>query len=106
MFDRCFSCLRRRCLVSSLDQSGVFVSKQKGDTDMGSKVPKDILVKGEFIATGATPQGDLCTFFLLRPYIYTRCKKAVAGASVRDSGFKARAFSELTYYRRLHRRSR
>lgn len=27
--------------------SGVFVSKQKGDTDMGSKVPKDILVKGE-----------------------------------------------------------
>lgn len=28
---------------------GVFVSKQKGDTDMGSKVPKDILVKGESI---------------------------------------------------------
>lgn len=27
--------------------SGVFVSKQKGDTDMGSKVPKDILVKGK-----------------------------------------------------------
>ena len=23
------------------------MSKQKGDTDMGSKVPKDILVKGE-----------------------------------------------------------
>eukprot|EP00178_Gracilaria_changii_P006190 TRINITY_DN20604_c0_g1_i1.p2 TRINITY_DN20604_c0_g1~~TRINITY_DN20604_c0_g1_i1.p2 ORF type:complete len:326 (+),score=54.80 TRINITY_DN20604_c0_g1_i1:96-1073(+) len=29
---------------------GVFVSKQKGDTDMGSKVPKDILVKGVFYA--------------------------------------------------------
>ncbi|CAM9466123.1 unnamed protein product [Pylaiella littoralis] len=29
---------------------GVFVSKQKGDTDMGSKVPKDILVKGIFYA--------------------------------------------------------
>lgn len=28
---------------------GVFVSKQKGDTDMGSKVPKDILVKGECV---------------------------------------------------------
>nr|BAJ61701.1 oxygen-evolving enhancer protein [Botrydium granulatum] len=27
---------------------GVFVSKQKGDTDMGSKVPKDMLVKGIF----------------------------------------------------------
>ncbi|CAM9176142.1 unnamed protein product, partial [Choristocarpus tenellus] len=25
---------------------GVFVSKQKGDTDMGSKTPKDILIKG------------------------------------------------------------
>lgn len=33
-----------RFIVSS---AGVFVSKQKGDTDMGSKVPKDILVKGE-----------------------------------------------------------
>nr|ABF59672.1 photosystem II extrinsic protein O [Vaucheria litorea]ACF22979.1 chloroplast photosystem II extrinsic protein O [Vaucheria litorea]ACF22980.1 photosystem II extrinsic protein O [Elysia chlorotica] len=27
---------------------GVFVSKQKGDTDMGSKVPKDLLIKGIF----------------------------------------------------------
>jgi len=27
---------------------GVFVSKQKGDTDMGSKTPKDMLVKGIF----------------------------------------------------------
>jgi photosystem II oxygen-evolving enhancer protein 1 len=27
---------------------GVFVSKQKADTDMGSKAPKDILVKGIF----------------------------------------------------------
>ncbi|CAM9554512.1 unnamed protein product [Chrysoparadoxa australica] len=30
--------------------AGVFVSKQKGDTDMGSKVPKDLLVKGVFYA--------------------------------------------------------
>ncbi|CAN0012075.1 unnamed protein product [Discosporangium mesarthrocarpum] len=29
---------------------GVFVSKQKGDTDMGSKTPKDILIKGIFYA--------------------------------------------------------
>jgi len=29
---------------------GVFVSRQKGDTDMGSKVPKDILLKGIFYA--------------------------------------------------------
>jgi photosystem II oxygen-evolving enhancer protein 1 len=27
---------------------GVFVSKQKGDTDMGSKAPKDLLIKGIF----------------------------------------------------------
>lgn len=33
------------CMI--LRWTGVFVSKQKGDTDMGSKVPKDILVKGE-----------------------------------------------------------
>ena len=30
--------------------SGVFVSKQPGDTDMGGKKPKNILLKGEFYA--------------------------------------------------------
>jgi photosystem II oxygen-evolving enhancer protein 1 len=29
---------------------GVFVSKQPGDTDMGGKVPKEILAKGSFYA--------------------------------------------------------
>lgn len=32
---------------------GVFVSKQKGDSDMGSKVPKDILVKGKYTSAKA-----------------------------------------------------
>lgn len=41
-------CLPFRARVSCVFcLSGVFVSKQKGDTDMGSKVPKDILVKGK-----------------------------------------------------------
>ena len=32
------------------DISGVFVSKQPGDTDMGGKKPKTILSKGIFFA--------------------------------------------------------
>lgn len=38
---------------------GVFVSKQKGDTDMGSKVPKDILVKGELSFSFIRPSKHL-----------------------------------------------
>jgi photosystem II oxygen-evolving enhancer protein 1 len=34
--------------TSNGEIGGVFVSKQKGDTDMGSKIPKDILIKGIF----------------------------------------------------------
>ncbi|CAN0252896.1 unnamed protein product [Phaeothamnion confervicola] len=34
--------------VEAGEIGGVFVSKQKGDTDMGSKAPKDILIKGIF----------------------------------------------------------
>ena len=30
--------------------SGVFVSKQPGDTDMGGKTPKSLLIKGQFFA--------------------------------------------------------
>ena len=30
--------------------SGVFVSKQPGDTDMGGKKPKNLLIKGQFFA--------------------------------------------------------
>jgi photosystem II oxygen-evolving enhancer protein 1 len=29
---------------------GVFVSKQPGDTDMGGKKPKNLLIKGQFFA--------------------------------------------------------
>ena len=30
---------------------GVFVQKQPSDTDMGSKVPKEVLLKGTFFGT-------------------------------------------------------
>jgi len=30
---------------------GVFVQKQPSDTDLGSKVPKDVLLKGSWFAT-------------------------------------------------------
>merc|ERR1711953_603657 len=30
---------------------GVFVQKQPSDTDLGSKTPKDVLLKGQFFAT-------------------------------------------------------
>lgn len=43
----CSSCLL--VALCCLRCPGVFVSKQKGDTDMGSKVPKDILVKGKWL---------------------------------------------------------
>ena len=32
---------------------GVFVHKQPSDTDLGSKVPKELLLKGAFFATVA-----------------------------------------------------
>jgi len=30
---------------------GVFVQKQPSDTDLGSKVPKEVLLKGQFFGT-------------------------------------------------------